>query len=325
MLVVDEDDLLQLLTAQDGVISRRQLLDLGAGKPDLDRMVRRRRLARVHPGVYVDHTGALTWQQRAWAAVLHSAPAALYLGSARPGGDGPGPVHVAVDASRRVSAPAGVRVHRVVGLQAIVRWSQSPPRVRTEDNLLELVHRASSETEVVRLVCDEVGARRTTPDRLLAALERRSRLRRRDLVRQVLADAAHGTHSVLEHRYLTGVERAHGLPRATRQRTRQTDAGREYRDVEHEAFGLVIELDGRLAHDSWTAAGRDADRDLDDHAEGREVLRLRYAQVVDHPCRTAARVGAVLRRRGWAGTPRPCGPGCEVGGSGAPGAPDPPR
>lgn len=319
-----EDELARTLEAQDGVISRRQLMGLGATKPDLDRMVRRRQLARVHTGVYVNHTGALTWPQRCWAAVLYAEPAALYLDSARPGADTPGPVHVAIDSARRVATPEGVRIHRVVGLSALVRWNQSPPRVRTEDNLLELVHRARSETAVVRLISDEVGGRRTTPARVVEALGRRARLRRRSLVQQVLEDVATGTHSGLEHRYLDRVERAHGLPTPTRQLSRATEGGKQYRDVEHEAFGLVIELDGRLAHDSWDAAGRDADRDLDDHAEGREVLRLRYAQVFDHPCRTAERVAAVLQRRGWTGLPRPCGPACDLGGSGAPDAPDPP-
>lgn len=62
---MEEDELARTLEAQDGVISRRQLLALGATKSDIDRMVRRRELARVHTGVYVHHTGPLTWRQRA--------------------------------------------------------------------------------------------------------------------------------------------------------------------------------------------------------------------------------------------------------------------
>ncbi|WP_309649361.1 hypothetical protein [Nocardioides sp.] len=56
--------------------------------------------------------------------MLFAEPAALYLDSARPKPDERGVVHVAVDTARRVSTPAGVRVHRVVGLAAQVRWSQ---------------------------------------------------------------------------------------------------------------------------------------------------------------------------------------------------------
>ena len=45
-------------------------------------MLRRREWARVHPGVYVAHTGPLSWPQRAWSAVLLVAPAALSGSSA---------------------------------------------------------------------------------------------------------------------------------------------------------------------------------------------------------------------------------------------------
>ncbi|WP_309649362.1 hypothetical protein [Nocardioides sp.] len=190
---------------------------------------------------------------------------------------------------------------------------------------MALIDRARSETAVVRLVTDEICGRRTTPERVTEALGRRRRRRWRGFVEQVLDDVAAGTGSVLEHGYLTWVERAHGLPAASRQVVRETEGGREYRDLEHEGLDLVIELDGRLAHDSWDAAGRDADRDLDDLAAGRASLRLRFAQVFDHPCRTAARVATVLHRRGWTGTPQPCGPGCELGDSGSPDAPESPR
>ncbi|GGM94264.1 hypothetical protein GCM10009721_20640 [Terrabacter tumescens] len=67
----------RVLRSQDGVLSRAQALECGLDDNDLERFLRRRRLARVHPGVYVDHTGAPTWPQLAWAAVLFHWPAAL--------------------------------------------------------------------------------------------------------------------------------------------------------------------------------------------------------------------------------------------------------
>ena len=79
-----------LLAEQDGVIARRQLLALGVGVNDLARLVRRRELARVHPGVFCDHTGPLTWHQRAWAAVLVGGRSALGLQSAIRAAEGPG-------------------------------------------------------------------------------------------------------------------------------------------------------------------------------------------------------------------------------------------
>lgn len=119
---------------------------------------------------------------------------------------------------------------------------------------------------------------------------------------------------MLEHAYLTRVERAHGLPAADRQSARVTASGRQYRDAEYRSFGLVVELDGALGHDTWRAQGRDADRDLDDLALlGARTARLRWAQVLGTPCRTADRLGRVLQRGGWTGAPCPCGPDCTIG------------
>ena len=97
-------DLDALLRHQDGLVSRRQALGHGLSVTDIKRLVRRREWVAVSPGVYVNHTGALTWRQRAWAAVLAAGPgAALCLGSALRGHEGPGrkrvdtsTIHVAV-------------------------------------------------------------------------------------------------------------------------------------------------------------------------------------------------------------------------------------
>jgi hypothetical protein len=127
----------------------------------------------------------------------------------------------------------------------------------------------------------------------------------------VLADIAAGTTSVLEHGYLTAVERAHGLPRAARQVRATTSVGVVYRDAEY-PDGLIVELDGRLVHDS--AAQRDADleRDLDAALDGRPTLRLSWGQVFDRPCRTAAKLAVLLQQRGWTGVPHPCSTSCTV-------------
>jgi hypothetical protein len=83
------------------------------------------------------------------------------------------------------------------------------------------------------------------------------------------------------------------------------------RDRVYEPFGLVIELDGQLAHqpeDRW----RDKTRDNAAAADGKQTLRYGWSQVKWEPCATAAEVARVLRRRGWGGRPRPCSPGCPV-------------
>ncbi|GAB2456564.1 hypothetical protein GCM10027062_41020 [Nocardioides hungaricus] len=306
-----DEEIAALLAAQDGVVSYAQLRRLGARRHDVERMVRRRELALLGPRVYVDHTGPPSPRQRAWAAVLLAEPAALCGPSALAETAPDAPVQVAIDARRRVTAPSGVRIHRRRDLARLVQWNATPPRLRYEVAVLDLVDAAESDLDVVRALADAVGSRRTTASRLRGALADRPRLRRRAWVGRLLDDIEAGACSVLEHGFLSLVERPHGLPRGLRQVARRGRRGREYRDVEY-AAGLTVELDGRLGHDSFAGGGRDADRDLDDQAEGRSVVRLRWHQVFGTPCRTAERLARILQRRGWAGTPRPCGPDCPV-------------
>lgn len=300
---------------QDGVTTRQQLIDGGWTPADIRRAVRRNELRRVHPRVYVNHTGPLTWRQRAWAAVLYAEPAALCWDSVEEprGSRVSGPIHVAVERSRRIAQPKGVVLHRMQGLWQR-RFGGSPPRLRLEDNALAMADAADDELGVIALLAAVLGKPFVTPLSLKAALDRFPTLRRRRWVSAVIDDLATGACSVLEHGYLTKVERAHGLPKAARQVLRVTPAGNEYRDIDYEDFGLVVELDGALGHDSWKAQGRDADRDLDDLALAtKRTARLRWKQVYGTPCRTAARIAAVLQQGGWTGSPRPCGPDCPVG------------
>jgi hypothetical protein len=319
-LVVRLDPVADLLSQQDGVVSRRQLLDAELTQAQVDTLLRRRDLVVVHPGTYLSHTGTPTWSQRCWAAVLYAGRSALHLGSAlhQPGcgADPNGPIHLAVDWTRRVAPQPGVHLHRVRDLDDLVRWNLSPPRVRLEVAAVETAHRAPDDLAAISALAAVVGARRTVPRRLELEMERRGRLRRRGLLTDLLADLDRGTHSVLEHGYLVRVLRPHGLPQPTsQQEVVSTAVGTEYRDAAHADLDLVVELDGQL-HDGSEARDDDADRDLDDLAKGRVTPRLRYRQVFGTPCRTASRLAVLFAARGWGGTPRSCcEPGCEVGGS----------
>jgi hypothetical protein len=307
-----------LLRAQDGVVTRRQLLAAGVTQARIDTLLRRRTLVVAHPGVYLTHTGQPTWSQRSWAAILYAGRSALHLESAlhRPGKDPTpaGPIMVAVDWARRVAPQDGIRIHRVRGLESKVHWNLGPPRVRLEVAAVELAHRAPDELAAISALATAVGSRRTVADRLRHEIERRARLRRRTLLSRLLVDLELGTHSVLEHGYLVRVLRPHAMPEPTgRQAVVRGEDGTEYRDVVHDDFDLTVELDGRF-HDTTEARDTDADRDLDDLARGRSAPRLRYRQVFGTPCRTASRLAVIFRDRGWTGVPRSCGePGCRVG------------
>ena len=144
-------------------------------------------------------------------------------------------------------------------------------------------------------------------------MDDRERLPRRQWVTVVLRDIDEGTCSVLERGYPTRVERLHHLPRGRRQVAGVGKAGRIYRDVEYR-LPLVVELDGRLFHDSTSARDRDFDRDLLAQVEGQLTTRLAWGQVFDRPCWTAAQIGTLVKQRGWPGEPTPCGVGCALRG-----------
>jgi hypothetical protein len=160
-----------VLAAQCGVISRSQVLTAGGDDRLITRMLRRRQWARVHPGVYVEHTGPLTWHQRAWAALLYSAPAALGGKSALRahgvrGYDGDDLIHVVVAHPRKVRGQPGVRIERLSDYERAVQTHLSPPRVRVEHALVRTASAAPTDDAAVGVLADGCQSRRTTPERL---------------------------------------------------------------------------------------------------------------------------------------------------------------
>ncbi len=153
--------------------------------------------------------------------------------------------------------------------------------------------------------------RRTTASRLLTTLDARRRIGRRPRLEAVLRDIADGACSVLERGYLIHGVRAHGLALARRQVRDRVGAGAVYRDVEY-AGGLVVELDGRLFHDTAMQRDRDSDRDLVSAAHVKDTVRLTYGQVFDRPCWTAGHLSVLLTSRGWEGSVRRCSATCTA-------------
>jgi hypothetical protein len=147
---------------------------------------------------------------------------------------------------------------------------------------------------------------------MLVALASRPWAPRRTWLEDVLADVDAGTCSVLEHGYLNRVERPHGLPPAARQLRASASVGMVYRDVAYDG-GLVVELDGRLFHNTARARDADFERDLDAAVDGRDSVRISWGQVFDRGCRTAGKLGKLLAKRGWTGAEHPCGPDCPLG------------
>ena len=302
---------------QCGVISRPQALRAGLTTDMIKFRLRSGRWRLIHRGVYVTFTGVPARRARLWAAVLSAGPGAMlsYQTAAELQGladKATNPIHLTVPHRRHISAGEGISLHRSDRAVEALEQRSYPPRTRIEETVLDLTQTAKTFDDVCGWVTRAIARELTHETRLDAAMKARQRLRWRHDLEQLIAAAAGGDHSVLEFRYHRDVERAHGLPDSARQVAFTTRNGRRgRRDRVYEPYGLVIELDGRLAHspeDQW----KDQTRDNAAAADGKQSLRYGWSQVKWQPCQTAAEVARVLRRRGWGGRPRPCSPGCPV-------------
>lgn len=307
------DQLRAVVRQQAGVVSRGQLLAAGFSRQAGRDRVRARRWQRVHPGVYLTHTGPLGYRERCWAALLAlggtgvlAGPSAAFLDHliARE----PHLVHVLVPHTRPVRGQLhGVQVRRT---RRRIGSVDSPPRTWLARTAVDLAESSRGEDDVVGHIT--AAARRLgSLASLRADVEARGRMRHRGLIEDLLAPLSEGLESPLELRFDRRVLRRHGLPRLERQVLTNLDDGTIRSDLRSKRFSLRIELDGRVhldkdAQDVW----RDNAVAL---SHGELTLRYRWAHVVGRPCEVAAQVARALRRGGWRGTPRPCGPDCPLG------------
>lgn len=224
-------------------------------------------------------------------------------------------IHVTVPSGKPVTRIPGVVLHYSRRAELARHPALAPPRTRIEETVLDLAQAAASLEEALACILGACAGRRTSPEHLAAAMRLRGRVRWRRELMHALAEAASGVHSVLEYRYVNGVERPHGLPTAKRQWGTQRGGRHEYSDAAYEEYGTLVELDGRAA-DPQEARWRDMRRDNANAADGQVTLRYSWTDVSERSCEVAQEIASVLRRRGWTGTPRRCGSACRLRPSG---------
>lgn len=221
----------------------------------------------------------------------------------------PAKVHVTIPASRRVAVPEGVVLHRT--RRRLVAANNNPSCTCVVDTVLDLADECSSAAQLVALVTRTLQRRDVSRASLIAGLGDRQRVRWRVLLRDLLGVSAQGIESVLEWRFDRDVIKAHGLPTPVRQDVARSGAATYRRDGVFAAYGLVVELDGRLGH-TGDGVFRDMRRDNAAVRRGEVVLRFGWTDVVGRACDVAVETVAVLRQRGWGGRPRRCSAECAV-------------
>jgi very-short-patch-repair endonuclease len=267
---------------QLGLVTRAQLLDAGVTRSAIEHRARTGVLWRVYPGVYAVGRPALTREGRWLAAVLacgnraalsHLSAAVLWGIEDRRLPSRP-TVSVPTDAGR--SGPPGVDLHRASSLR---------PDDVTKRNAVPVTTLPRTLTDLAAVLDDQ---------QLKSALRQAERLHRLDLARfrASLGDFPASSHRHARLRHLlddyvpartdSDLEAAflelctkHGVPRPET----QVPIGPYRADFLWPHAKLVVETDGRDAHDGFVAFREDRVRDRAMKSAGFEVLRFTASEV----------------------------------------------
>ncbi len=289
-------ELRDLARQQSNVVTMAQVESFGLTRNIVLRMRETDVFTSLARGLYA--LGPTSWASWAWGGVLLSGTSAVIGGRAAAHLHGLGNEPRVIDIwspSRRLNRGPW-RFH--LGLRDACG---APPRLSFEDTLLETASWARNQGELVSTLARGLAIRGTTPQRLAEAAEL-SRLDNKKQILKILDDLKEGIESNLEHLYLIHVERRHRLPVGKRQ-VSLSDGTRS--DVYYEAFGVVVELDGRLGHEG-EGRFRDWRRDNVHAMDGIITLRFGWWDVRHHACDVAAAVARALRARGWTGALEAC-------------------
>jgi hypothetical protein len=296
----------RLAARQHGVVSRRQLLAVGLSGDAIWRQKTAGRLHPVHHGVYAVGHPRLMRYARYMAAVLacgdravathRSAAALLGLGTASSG-----PVDVTVPYPNR-RRRSGIAVHVSRSLHpADVTEQEGIPCTTVARTLVDLAGvvnrrqlRRAVEQALVLRVFDRVA--------LDAALGRAPGRRGTGTLRRLLAEFLNEPPLLrreLERRFYDLVCQA-GLPLPV---TNGYVAGHQV-DFHWPAQRLIVETDGRAAHDHSLAFEADRRRDLDLEIAGWHVVRVTWRHVVVERRRLIALLRSRLAAPGRRPRPR---------------------
>lgn len=264
------------------MVSGAQLRELGFSKHAVHRRVERRRLLRVHSGVFAVGHLALTPDSRRMAAVLACGRGALLSHRAA------GALHALLPSSPQFDVTVqgsarrpreGVVVHRSRSIQDqdkdSVRGIPVTSIARTLVDLADVVDeerlgRALREADYRRLL--DLSA----IERVLARVPGRAGAPRLAAVLAAYRPEPHFTRSEAERRFVELCAR-HGLPAPA---TNAWVAGHEV-DALWTDVGVAVEIDGAAAHQTRAAFQRDRSRDRTLAAEGIQVVRVTWRDLAD--------------------------------------------
>jgi very-short-patch-repair endonuclease/predicted transcriptional regulator of viral defense system len=285
----------RVASRQHGVITRKQLRDLGLGPTAIDRRRANGRLHAIHAGVYLVGHSALPLHAREMAAVLACGPGAVV--------------------SHRSAAKLWALLetkHPQIEVTVARAWSSQRPGIRVYSSVsLERrdVRRVDGIplTSPARTLVDLAAVlTQDNLERAVAEAERQSLARRHDLVDQLERNrgrrgvaklrallALYGgpalTRSPAEARLLRLLRQA-GLPPPE---TNVRVGGYEVDFLWREAR-FIVEVDGFTYHSTRFDFESDRLRDAELEAQGFRVMRVTWRQLVDDPGAVVNRIARAL-------------------------------
>lgn len=283
---------------QHGSVSHAQLLELGFSQAAIRRSIAAGRLHQIHRGVYAVGHAALSWRGRWMAGTLAVAESALTHPSAlclwRLRDPGQGPVHVT--APRRARQRPGLRVHRRHLPPGELAVRERIPVTSLPRTLLDL-----AAAEGRRALDRALREARFQHDRrignhLAALIARHPGERGVAVARAALVDAVFvsRTRSELEAVFLDFLS-ARALRRPLTNQLIEVGGERLEVDCLWPEERLIVELDGRAAHDDPRSFEADRRRDALLAAAGYTVYRLTWRRLHEEPGAVADELKSLLR------------------------------
>ena len=291
--------IMRIAAGQQGLVTRRQLLEAGISRHAIDRRLRDGLLRRVHSGVFL--AGPIGGPRaRELAAVLacgggvvsHRSAAALW--QILPAQRESDPVDVALNTISQRRHRAGIRVHRVKLAVGEIGNVQGLPVTTPARTLLDLS--ATSTADLERALAGAERADAQLRERVRELLKRYPARSGTRALRTLISDPQSGKFARSHaEELLIALLRSAQLPAfATNVRVHGYEL-----DFYWKARRVAVEVDGYAFHSSRRAFISDRRRDVALAAAGIQVIRISYEQLTKERDRVLVQLAMALA------TPRP--------------------
>jgi hypothetical protein len=305
------DELEWLSFEQSGIVTARQAIAL-LGEGRVRGRVRAGRWRAVCRGIVATTNGRLTPDQQLWVAVLAAGRGAVLAGAAAAAEAGVRglrrePLHILLPAARHaprrrlaalpIDMPAVV-VHRCAALPAAHVQIGRPTRTTTARSLVDAAAWARGDDEARTILAAGCQQRRVAPGELREVVTVLSRVRRRGLILETVADIEGGAQALSEIDFAR-LCRRYGLPAPDLQERRTDASGRvRYLDAYWKRWRLHVEVDGAHHMDvrQWAA---DMRRQNEVWIAGDRILRFPAWLIRARPHEVADQLRAALIAAGW--------------------------